>query len=252
MRILINSLSANEQFNSVEDMAAAVEQLNECFELFRPAIDVGFCELLYDYTIERRGLLMGHESLQQSISRIGDQDIKSRWYHFTKNRSVESDGRVEIITLASEAGSLEGEATASFTHEELTMGFGGSPACEAEAFDVCVDYEKLPRHRIRSIIDSNGAWKCLPRYEASPKHKEEEYVRARGETVAPMTLGDRQAQECLSQSFLRDGHRYGMFGGKFYKFMLTGSFPSGDVFHGYEVSRLEVPGDIAEKLEGRK
>ncbi|GAB3505426.1 hypothetical protein GCM10027400_01830 [Pseudoxanthomonas daejeonensis] len=98
--------------------------------------------------------------------------------------------------------------------------------------------------------EPDGLRRLLPRYEANPKHGPLPYW-AGGGLVAPMTVGDDDAQAALYAAVSDGaGHFFGVHDAKFLKFVLTG-YLGGPVYHAYEVIESEVPPDILLHVRSR-
>lgn len=249
MRFLINSLSASVPYGSANELEVQLRRVTECFELLLPMINAQKLELIYDNSIETRSLLFGEDGLPAALARISDSDVRKRWYHYTKNKSSAADREHVHIILSGGGGVLRGVASASLMTESHVIGLGGSDVHEARQFEVKNEEDVDSTNKIESICDSTGAWRQIPRYEASPKHRRESYVREGGEEVSPMTLDDAQAQRCLFQAIEHGGEYFGKYGRCYFRFLLTVETIDGPIYHGFEVSTQEVPEKIILRLE---
>jgi hypothetical protein len=86
-----------------------------------------------------------------------------------------------------------------------------------------------------------------PRYEASKKHRTVGYFLA-GEWVSPMPLDDRTAQEVLMTSAQGGSDRYALHQGQYYRFPRT--HIDREIFHGFLITRGQVPPTALEDIEG--
>lgn len=252
MRFVLNALSAHWQFEDSQRLNHNLEELLSCFEHLAAGLEAGTILLIYDPCIEARGLMDGGGVLQSCLRRA-KQNLRLRWFYYTKNVAKRAGNECRDAALSAGGETLAGLASRDLLDADLLIGLGGSPACDSD--EVTVQDVSINEGRsIRSVSRLNQLRLLVPRYERNEKHGFRPYIRAGGEEVAPMTVSDADAQKALLAALRtnveEDSPRFGVFKGKFLKFVYTGDI-GGAVFHAYEVEALEVPDDVLEMLRAR-
>jgi len=108
-----------------------------------------------------------------------------------------------------------------------------------------INQDPLEIKNIQNLTTTHQAEKLLPKYEHSPKHRNQ---GERGKKGTIMDLSDTEAQQVLEQAYvhkwLAGKKYYGYKNDKFYEFQPdnVGSY------HGYPVDRNEVPDKVFQKI----
>lgn len=246
---MLNALSAHWQFNTGEELSRSLAELVSCFEFIEPGVQAGTISLTYDPYIELRGLLSDGGTPIQSCLAEAAQKERLRWYHYTKNLAHRSEDDCIQVELSGGGEVITGDAVEEVLNVDIFVGFGGSPACEAD--EVQIRNIESGEHVTRASASRLGRLSgLLPRYERNDKHRSYAYTRTGGERVAPMTVSDADAQVALLAAIRYENSLFGIFGAKLLKFVLTGGL-GGGVYHAYEVEEREVPNDVLVDLLGR-
>ncbi|MFM0669939.1 hypothetical protein [Paraburkholderia sediminicola] len=206
-------------------------------------------QLLYDRTTDNCSLHIDAENMADQLSWLSRQQ-RTQWYLFTKNRAK----KASIPTLA---------VSAFATDQGARM--GGEISCDlfdgakhwlsferTDVFDhdvVTIEAGDGSRVQISNASNAAQCEQWLPKYEASPKHRLGEYVRASGDNVAPMDLDEATAQRSLLQSVAEGKNRYAMEGQRFYRFIPTRAESFPPIFHGFLVDEREVPPAVLKLLK---
>lgn len=245
----INTLSANRQCNTPNDLWMRVSNLVDCFKYLLPAIERGRVRLIYDLCIEDRQLSTG-QHIKASISEL-DPDIRKQWYVYTKNHAYPaSNDLVEPIRIIPEPDFYMANNLISqdllFQHMNW-LSFGGQQWTESPTYTITVrSHQNLS---IKNAHNLDSLFLILPRYEESPKHHRKPYY-ADGEYVSPMPLDKYEAAQLLLISVPdqtgTDLWAFHETRGKYYRFKLTHTDRS--IYHGFEVETAEVPTAIQQLL----
>lgn len=245
----INTLSANRQCNTPDDIGTCVSNLVACFIYLLPAIKRGRVRLIYDLCLEDRQLSTG-QHIKASISEL-DPDIRKQWYVYTKNHAhPASNDLVEPISITPEPKfyRAKNQISQDLLHQHTNwLSFGGQQWTESPAYTITIrPHQNLSiknAHNLDSLI------LILPRYEESPKHHRKPYF-ANGEYVSPMPLDKNEAAQLLLISVPdqtgTDLWAFHETRGKYYRFKIT--YPYRNIYHGFEMESTEVPAAIQQLL----
>lgn len=251
--IFINPLAANEQCHTASDILKVIGELVECFKFILPGIKANKYEILFDYHIEQRFLEPGI-NFNSSISKLSfdevSRDIKVQWYLYTKNRA--GTATLETcnvdISCANEEQRINGEISKDgVDRTSFWMSIGGpkincAPILDVKTGDVSSKFNNF--HNLETLYN------LLPIYQAhSTKHRKTGYFDAeRMEQVAPMPLGDHEAQRALLTSILYNKSRWAYCPNLKLYFCFKLTTPGKNVYHGYQIAFKELPAEVVRLL----
>ena len=255
-RFCLNTLSANEQCRTINEIVIVFRALLGCFRYLLPGLERNTVAVIYDWRLELRQLRAGEafiSSLGHLKAAIGDgRDLHRLWYIYTKNHMrVEASNKAMLVSIRSDATSIEANGELGADLMDACSGWlslGGTALNESQSLEV--RFSDGPTIRVANAFQLSFLQKLLPRFEASSKHRKERYVDGRGENVAPMPLPHEQAQELLLCSVAHGGDRlaYHRSSGKFYRFKPTRA--EEQIFHGFIIEEGDVPASLRAKILG--
>jgi hypothetical protein len=245
----INTLSANRQCNTSDDILKSVSNLVDCFKHLLPAIERGRIRLVYDACIEDRELSTG-QHIKSSISTL-ESDIRKQWYVYTKNHAHQAS--CDLVAPLSITPKPNFYMTNNQISQDLLrqhtkwLSFSGQQWTESPEYAITAKSHHNPSiknaHNLDSLIP------LLPSYEESPKHHRDPYY-ANGEYVSPMPLEKKEAAQLLLVSVPdqtgTDRWAFHETLGKYFRFKLT--YVHQNIYHGFEVENMEVPFVIQQLL----
>ena len=208
--------------------------------------------MIYDDSIEARGLMPGSAGIISEVNALSNGDIKRQWFIYTRNHALRAQSEFFTVIVSGDNDGDKGENIEGQVRRDLLqqdskwLSFGGTTL------------NMHPRLRIwrengsalisvRNASDLNAFKFWWPRYEASEKHRKTGYFRAGGEWVFPMPLDHYTAHEVLMTSVERYGDRYARYGSEYYRFPKT--HPDGEIYHGFSVERDECQILVLRDLE---
>lgn len=245
----IGPLSAAKHCKSKEDVQAAFGSIIRCFTALLPGMDSGAVQLVYDRMTDARTLHADAENMADQLSWLSPPQ-RRLWYLFTKNRSKNASAVTLVVSAfaADRDARLNGEISRDlFDGAKHWLSFEKTGVFDSDVVTVEADDGSTIQ-----ITNASNAAQCeqwLPKYEASPKHRQEEYVRASGDNVAPMDLDEAVAQLTLLRSVAEGKNRYAAEGKNFYRFIPTRADSAPPVYHGFLVEEKEVPAAVLKLLK---
>lgn len=184
----INTLSANRQCNTPDDILKSVSNLVDCFKHLLPAIERGRIRLVYDVCIEDRQLSTG-QHIKSSISAL-DPDIRKQWYVYTKNHAYQAScDLVAPLSITPEPNfyMTNNPISQDLLHQHTKwLSFSGQQWTEFPEYAITATPHQ--NSSIKNAHNLDSLIPLLPSYEESPKHRRDPYY-ADGEYVSPMPLG---------------------------------------------------------------
>jgi len=239
VRVALPAISVASQAKSRADIERSIELLVRCISALLLGLNLGVVRFSVDLRVEGRVLGMD-ELLIQSINRMTERQIARLWFIYTRNRAVSSDQDFVEAVVSSAEGELEGTiATDQIADADCWISFTGAPVLRCGKVRVQSPGRNTVGLENAEKPESVARW--FPRYEASAKHRNEEYATANG-PASPMDLSASDASSVLLTSIAEsDRLRYGKHRGQYYAFRLTQIENGQPVFHGYAISENEVP-----------
>ena len=245
----INTLSANRQCNTPDDILKSVSNLVDCFKYLLPAIKRGRIRLVYDTCIEDRELSTG-QHIKSSISTL-DPDIRKQWYLYTKNLAHQASyDLVEPMNIipVPKFYRTNNPISQDLLHQNTKwLSFNGEQWTESPNYAITAT--SLQNHSIENAYNLDSLIPLLPSYKESPKHHRASY-HANGEYVSPMPLEKNEAAQLLLISVPdqtgTDRWAFHETRGKYYRYKLTLIY--NNIYHGFEVESTEVPVVIQQLL----
>jgi hypothetical protein len=223
-----------------------------CFRYMLPALDGKRARLVYDDSIEQRGVSAASVGIISEVNTLMNGDLRRQWFIYTKNRAspATSDPRSVVISGANSCegcGYIEGEIRSDLLQEGAKwLSFGGTALGIEQRLRVLQKNGSGPVI-VTNAIDLTTFKPWWPQYEASSKHRAEGYFRSGGQWVSPMPLNSEAATEALMASVQYCGDRYALYCGKYYRFPKT--HIDRNVYHGFLIDRDGVPESILNELE---
>ena len=247
--VCINPLSASGQHFEMAHVEESISKIVHCFQYILPALEAGGITLIYDESVERRGLLFDGAGIISEVNHLSNKDIKRQWFLYTKNHAVRANSVLRTVTVSAPAVAdvvLIGEISEQLMDEAAKwLSFGGSPLNEESDLEVASD-DPIHNLTVPNSFDLQTFRRWWPVYAASGKHRRTGYFRD-GEWISPMPLGEREAQEALMTSVQIGSDRYAYYKGRYYRFPRT--HIDHDIFHGFQIERQEVPQSALEDIE---
>jgi hypothetical protein len=247
----LNPLSASRQCFDTNQLSAVVKNVLNCFDYLLPAIGKRRVRIVYDPILEQRELIQ-NQNFHSSINNIpdgGDPDLAKKWYIYTMNRSelpsMEAIVHADVRPLVGDgvlSGDINEELTQNASH---WLSFGGGIVHESR--DLRVTAGATGTVEIKNAHDIASVMPLLPRYEASPKHRQEAYWE-NGERVSPMPLTHGDAQSLLLVSCEHGNDRWAYHESKRKCYCFKATDVQQGLFHGYEVEMEEVPVVVTARL----
>ena len=250
MDVCINPLSAGRQHSELAQVEAAISEIIACFQYIRPAVEWRRARLIYDDSIETRGLMRDSAGIIAEIGGLSNRDLRTQWFLYTKNHAIRAASdfcTVEISIGDKNELHLKGEIREELLSETSKwLSFGGTMVSEQRELHVSnQDHSRRMSILNAFSLDTFVFW--WPRYEPSEKHRRSGYFREGGEWVSPMTLDSRTAQNVLIASVQDGNNRYGCYQGQYYRFPRT--HVGQEIFHGFSITRAEVPDAVLADIE---
>jgi hypothetical protein len=245
--VFINPLSACRQHYEAAQVETAIAEMVDCFKYLRPALEWMRARLVYDDSIEARSLTRDGANIISEVSSLTNGDVRRQWFIYTKNRALPAQSNHRTVTISGdgqheEPTNLTGEIRPDLVYQDAKwLSFGGTRLNEQPRLNIWREDCRI-LISVMNASDLNGFQSWWPRYEASEKHGKIGYFRAGGEWVSPMPLDDSTAQEVLMTSLSIGNDRYAFYRGEYYRF--TKTHPDREVFHGFSVTRGDVPADL--------
>lgn len=251
-KFFVNSLAQSGQCQSIEDAEVMIRGVIECIEYLLPALINDRAVLLHDPRQDDKSLVPG-ESLHTTISKFGGKngpDLRRKWFLYTKNRSKKLNAQTIEVTLSSAevdpSESVKGSIEETVHHEgHFLLSFGGSRLFQSSCLQISSSKASSTHS---NAYDRATLIPLLPLYEPSDKHRKEPYFDpVRKEHVAAMPLSKDEAQEVLLHGIEHAGDywSYHQRRNTFFRFKVT----LNTVYHGFEVSMLDVPLALVRKLK---
>ena len=247
----INSLSANNQFNNIEQVTDTFEDFIKTLYHLHPAVISQRIMICYDEQIESRSLIPG-QTFNETINGVrrtsAGKDTIAKWYLFIKKYSHVSSNEISESKLESNLQSTYGHACSNITSKttSLLLSIGGSDLTESKILTLSNEHGSIAVPNAYSIT---SLLPLIPCYEPSDKHKTKPYMSARGEHVAAMPLSAEEAQNLLLQSIKYGKDYWGFHQVKkeYYRFKPT--HPDRLIYHGFKIEEHEIPIQCLEKLK---
>lgn len=248
IELCINPISANRQYFRLEHVELSVAQMISCLKYVWHALRCRKVRLIYDDRIEARGLLHDGPGIISEINRLSNGDTRKLWFLFTKNHAARAQPNTYRVVVSSGAQpEAEGDIGEDlFRSESKWLSFSGMVLFEQRRLYV-VSGDLRAGVSIENAFDLNGFQPLWPRYEPSEKHRKTGYYRDGGEWVSPMPLDEQAAQDVLMTSAPDGNNRYAFHKGEYYRFPRT-HFDQ-EVFHGFLISRNDVPAALLAEIE---
>ena len=246
--VCLNPLSACWQHYEIGQAEVALFKIISCFQYIRLALEHDRATLIYDDSIEQRGLVRGSGGILSEINNLPNRDLRIQWFLYTKNHAVRADLKfcTIIIVDADNDQSLKGEIRDELLSAGVKwLSFGGSHINEQTELEVSTEVDSINRSIPNAFcLETFVRW--WPQYEASPKHRKQGYFEG-GEWVSPMPLDERTAQDVLMISIIGGTERYGYYQGEYYRFPRTHA--DREIFHGFSITRADVPPAVLDDIE---
>src|SRR4051812_3846718 len=86
-------------------MARAEESISkivQCLQYVRPALEADRVTLIYDDSIERRGLINNGAGIMSEVNRLTNRDIRTQWFLYTRNHAVRSEAELCTVTVSAD------------------------------------------------------------------------------------------------------------------------------------------------------
>lgn len=220
-------------------------------ERLQPLITSGKLTLMYDSMIETNSL--EHTGVNLFLSTVNSlpPDERTRWFFAIKSlgkSSNDSDLNVKLQDFHKEDSTFTGTVPSDFVSQNnMWLSFPGSEFFKAKCVKASIDDNE--QTLLRSCSNMETMVQNWPKYEASPKHRLEEYTRG-GEHISPMDLLQDDAQAALLVAIDFNGSKYSQVRGKIYKFVPTNLRAQPPTFHGFRLENKSVPQAVFEMLEG--
>jgi hypothetical protein len=230
---------------------AAIAEMVSCFKYILPTLEWRRPRLIYDDSIEARGLIPGSAGFISEVNALSNGDIKRQWFIYTRNRALRTQSELSTVCVSSDYDGENGESIKGQIRRDLLqhgskwLSFGGTKLNMQRRLRIRENGSALISVINASDLNAFQLW--WPRYEASEKHRKTGYFRAGGEWVSPMPLDDHTAHEVLMTSVEHCGDRYARHGSEYYRFPKT--HPDGEIYHGFLVKRDEIPDSVLKDLE---
>lgn len=210
-------------------------------DTLRPLLQRNRAILLYDAWLEACSLERNNRNFLALVNSL-PRDARVRWFSAVKKLAKPPEGEAVDVAardLPDRRGTIVGGAARDFVGRECVwLSFIGT-----EVFDVRQVEVTLPDVTavvIANCVDGESLVRGWPKYEASPKHRLEEY-RVGGVEVSEMDLAPEDAQAALLVSVPFEGSRYVAVRGKVYRFIITQEGGERPIYHGYRLGDRFVP-----------
>ncbi|HEV2227534.1 MAG TPA: hypothetical protein VGR86_01140 [Steroidobacteraceae bacterium] len=178
------------------------------------------------------------------------RDARVRWFSAVKKLAKPPEGEaVEVAArdLPDRRATIEGGAALDFvSHECVWLSFVGTVVFDAPQVELTLP--DATAMVIPNCADGESLQRGWPTYEASPKHRLEEYCRG-GVEVSEMDLPPEDAQAALLVSLPYGGARYVAVRGKVYRFMVTHEGGARPIYHGHRLADRFVPPPVRALLD---
>lgn len=229
-------------------MLAAIKEIVECCSYVLPAIERNTVRLIYDDSMESRALTVDGANVDAEVNSIADKKSLRLWFVYTRNRSrrATSPQRETSVKCPQILGEpLTGDIREDWRQRNAKwLSFRGTSVCDCANLSVSsIGFSTATVENVSSIASFRKWW---PIYKRSPKHRKNGYRKKGGEWVSPMGLDSDTAQKALIGSVEFNGARFAQHESKYYEFRRT--HPDRDIFHGFEVTPIEVPQDVVDLL----
>lgn len=249
-RFCLHQLSAQKQHAAVEQAQAAVTCMLRRLERLSPLIQNKLVEVLYDRGLEGQSLETSNRNFLGLVNTLSP-DYRRRWFIAVKNYATPSESEridVSVKDIPDRVAQVDGLAPNDFISEHHSwLSFVGTPVFDCARVEI--SYEEVRRQvEVGNYCDEASLVRSWPVYEASPKHRLEEYQR-NGLRVSAMDLSSPDAQAALTIALEIDGSRYAVVRGKIYRFLPTNSGHVPPTFHGFRVRTEDIPENVLKVLQ---
>jgi len=241
LTIYITPLSLAGQCADSVKAEEYIENFMSAISYLEPALTRS-ARVYFDPVIEER-CLRNAEPLTQTLNNsIQNKDLARRWFLFSRNRAEPCNEAMHDVKVSRGNFGADGNVTSDdLKSNALWLGFEHPDIPESCELSV---QEPNKAYVVKFASGALSTRNHLPRYEPNPKHKPKAYTRDGGHKVSPMPLTDTDAQRLLLTA-LRGGKNLFAFDGKtekYYRFVKT--HVDQDVYHGFEITRVEVPSTV--------
>jgi hypothetical protein len=252
---LLNTLSTQTQFNTIDEAHKAIRDVVECLKYISPALSSKRQKLIVDMSLDHRDIVKGISVIQaiNSLPKRTDRDIRTIWFLYTKKQATKANTDIVDVTIESTdhtcTQTISGKSTKDFliAHSGI-ISFGGCELTKSTTLQIKSNGKTLTAENAHMLAHIR---RLVPKYQPSPKHQKEAYYdHKRHEQVAAMPLPPDVAHEVLLAGLPHGNDYVGLHGpsGKFIRFKLTG----GNEYHGFEVSDNEVPAALQNQLKPKR
>jgi hypothetical protein len=173
-----------------------------------------------------------------------DRELKAKLEE--NNRVFRCSFNNTDVSESSLAGIIYFQISENITSKIISLQNAPDFSNESITVEFTID-ENSDSITIHNFTDVSQPRNSLPKYEASPRHRQQ---GERGKKGTLMDLSDIEAQEVLDESYINnwfEGKKfYGYKNGKFYEFQKT---DNAGTYHGYPVKRDEVPHEVREEMK---